>query len=263
MSGVRDMVQAISPPWLADGVAQEYLYAPGVILDSILDSTVEAVNDRMPGVGDPSALPLIGADRLILRGQGEPDASYAARLTHAFPTWRSAGSAGAVLRQLIAYLQLSILVRTVSNTAAWDTIEAGAVPDASGDLPVEHFLGASNFDWDGNAAAWWRAWVIIYGDGGVPWSGEGTWGDGQLWGDGGVWGLTATTDQVQSIRLLVRTWKAAHVVVPWIIVAPDASFFVPTGASLPDGTWGRWSKTVAGVQSPSRSAPCRFVQGVI
>ena len=261
--GIRDAIKKYSPPWLADGVAEKFLYVMGLTVDGFLDGANESVKARMPGVGDPSALKYIGSDRVIARGEGESDESYAARLQRAFPTWREAGGAGAILRQFLAFLQQPILARTISNTAAWDWIEAGAVQNQDGNLPVLHYLSpTNNFNWDGDTTSWWRAWVILYSDSGVPWSSEGTWGDGQVWGDGGVWGLTATDSEVRSLRLILGQWKAAHNSVPWIIVVlDDDALFDPFGASTPDGTWGAWSTDVAAVRVPSRASDCRFIDG--
>ncbi len=262
--GIRDSIKAVSPPWLADGTAEKYLFVIGLSLEGEQELATQGAKARIPGIGDASALSLIGADRVISRGEGESAASYARRLTRAFPTWRSAGSAGAVLRQIRAYLPDPIVVRTVSNSGVWDTIEDTAVEDANGDLPIEHVRSSPpDWDWDGLTSRWWRAWVILYANGGVPWDNEGTWGDGAAWGDGGTWGSTATADEVASIRALVRQWKPAHCSVPWIIIVlDDPTLFDPPGVRVPNGVWGAWSANVSGTQVPTRADTAIYWDGV-
>jgi len=260
--GIRDSIKAISPPWLADGIAEKYLYVIGLSLEGEQELATQGVKARLPGYGDPSALSLIGADRNIDRGEGEPDASYAARLSRAFPTWRSAGSAGAVIKQIFAFLQVETIVRTVNNSGGWDNSDG--IPDATGDIPIVHYQAVpGNWNWDGLTDRWWRAWVIIYANSGVPWSNEGTWGDGAVWGDGGTWGSSATPEEVKSIQLLVKKWKPAHCIVPWIIVVlDDPTLFDPLGSGVPNGTWGTWSVDVSGTQVPTRAPTAVYWDGI-
>lgn len=263
--GLRDAVKLYSPPWLATGTAELYLYVPGLLLDAYVDGLQDAVKGRMPGVGDPSGLQFIGADRLLERGPSESDEAYATRLSGAFMTWRTAGSPATLLRQITIALGVVLRIRVVSNSGVWFTIAEGATADEGGDYPVTRYRASpNNWDWDGLTTRWWRAWPIVYA--GTHWEPEGTWGDGlSTWGEDGAWGMTATLEEVATMRRLARTWKPAHVAIPWIIVSFDDALFDPTDPTPgPDGTWGRWSKDDGtGNYVAARSSDARYIDGVI
>lgn len=267
-SGIRDLIAAIAPPWLqrngaGASVGAKLLYVMGLSGDKAIEKLDQAVRARMPGLGDPSALPLIGADRVMPQGPSEPAASYAVRLQDAFETWQRAGSAWSILRQLYGYFSpLLPRLDDWSNTGARDELAAGSDPTQP---PVHTAPGTWN--WDGIASYWWRAWTIIFAPSTTPaiCTGEGTWGDGDLWGDTTKsWGLSLPSTTWASVRAIIKTWKPANIFHVWTIVSLDNTLFNPASpGTMPDGTWGRWSKTVAGVRVPSRAANARYTDGVI
>jgi len=59
----RDIIKLLSPPWLATGVAEKYMYAIGLGVDLLCEKLNEAMRAHMPGEGTYTALPYIGADR--------------------------------------------------------------------------------------------------------------------------------------------------------------------------------------------------------
>ena len=256
-TGFRDRIKTLCPTWLQDGVGERLMYSAGLGVDLVAEKSLQAIRARMPGKGDPSALPILGADRRIRRGFAETDESYAGRLSGAFDSWQIAGTARGKMEQLAGYLSPEqVVFRQVSNSSAWDTLAI--------DGSYSHTLASpANWDWDGDSTSWWRFWVILYPPASL-WVTEGTWGDGQLWGDGGTWGTTATTEQIASLKAIVADWRAAHAVPLWLVIAFDPASFDPAGAPgapLPDGTWGTWGTDVAGVRVPSRLATARYVDG--
>jgi hypothetical protein len=60
--------------------------------------------------GEATRLRLIGETRSIERYPGETDAGYCERLAAAFPTWQSAGTPNAIIRQLNAFGLPDVLV---------------------------------------------------------------------------------------------------------------------------------------------------------
>jgi hypothetical protein len=173
--GIRDLVKAISPPWLQTGNAEKFLYIEGLGCDAILEKYDEGTLARFPGYGTPTALPYVGDDRLIPRGLTETDGAYATRLKLWLDSWRIAGSARSVLLQVLGYLSADTpQLRTVSDDSAWDTLVAGSNPDL---LPeTAHYLSsppwaALNWNWDNERGPdphnplnrmWWRWWLILY-----------------------------------------------------------------------------------------------------
>ena len=94
----------IAPPWLQTGVGEQYMYALQLTTDWLLDRARQAVELRLPGVGDDSNLPYLAYDRQLVQGPGETDAAFATRLQTFIATWNLAGSRRSVLAAVQAYL---------------------------------------------------------------------------------------------------------------------------------------------------------------
>jgi len=272
--GLRDAVKAMSPSWLQDGVAEKYLYDIGLCADALLDKMNQAARLHLPGYGDESALPLIGADRLISRGLGESAASYAQRLKGWLDAWRTAGSAASVLRQLSALLasltspgDITPGYETVTDGGAWDVYP----PGAGTDLPPAHYLVTPpNWNWDGLAQVW-RFWLVITSAGAVV----DAFNPGPVFGAPGVVigdptisiGLDKPASVIAAIRSIAAQWKASGAWCRWIVISFDDSLFDPSqsadGVHNPAGTFGRWSKIVSSQYVPSRFANARYCDGAI
>lgn len=204
------------------------------------------------------ALPPIGRDRQIVRGINEPRATYALRLKRWLDTHAKRGNPFALCSELAAYCGQPLRIRTVDRRGNWFTIES--------DGTRSYVLDSGNWNWDGAPASprWARGWVILYPPA-TLWTVGPVIGDPELWGGaigtpGYTIGCTATPDQARSIQSIVRDWKPAGTKCEWIVVAFDDASFDP-GAPEPDGLWGPWSKTVAGVQVPSRLDTARYWTG--
>ena len=165
----RDAIKALSPVWLASGNAEKFLYAIGLAYDLLLEKMNQGIKARMPGIGTQSALPAIGADRVITQGPTEPNAAYAARLQAASDAWQVAGSRKSVLEQVVAYLQsqntaavswvpTAAIVGGNGTSSTWDTIY-NTMP--IGATPSHLLITPANWNWDGVYQPW-RAWLILY-----------------------------------------------------------------------------------------------------
>lgn len=267
--GLRDAVKALSPSWLQDGVGEKYLYNFGLGADAVLEKLNQGMRLHIPGFGDPSALPLIGNDRLIPQGPNEPAASYAKRLQGAYAAWQLAGTATSILRQILGYVTPATpTVRTVSDSSIWDSYDAGA--DTT--KPPAHVQAPLNWVWDG-LIAWWRAWIIIDSSTGSPWPvPTATYGGSKRWGDGTCWGFGGPAGAAQTLASIVKLWKPAHCWVPYILVIYDATLMNPTLAfgspKLPDGNYANWGKVVADatygrVYVSARMANVSYLAGAI
>ena len=166
----RDSVKQMSPPWLANGFAEKFLYNFGVCADALLEKLNEAVQARMPTKCDVSALPFIGADRLIGQGPNESNANYRVRLQKAFDTWQQAGTRRAVLQQVLGYVANSanvqpytpaatIVSASASGTyAVWDRYFYG---DDTAAAPAHVRKAPANWNWDGTYT-WWDSFLILH-----------------------------------------------------------------------------------------------------
>jgi len=258
-----DTVYFLSPTFLQGYFGSRYMFCMAIMYDALADAASLAVRARFPDCAPDDALPYLAQDRQIDRGPNEPRDSYDQRLIQWLDLWRHAGSQPAILQALSSYfLPSTTTVETVNDTTtddltAWDVSVAGAQP------PTHYLDSPGNWDWDGQRVPG-RSWVIVYNG---PWAQTQTWGDGSVWGDDNV---LMTSEEGGALRGLVAKWKAAGNSVPWIIIAFDPSWFVPTlppgSPLLPDGQWGPWYKVevVAGARTyvPSRTSTALYVSGV-
>ena len=221
------------------------MYAKGLMLDAMSDWTIQGIKARMPGVGTPDALYLIGNDRQIDRGPQETNANYAGRLSRAFDTWSTAGNAGTLLKQLAVFFSPSVAtpIRLVSNSAVWQTI------DLTTNVVTQTNVG-TNWNWDG-LPRWWRGWVIIDSSAG-PWAPDGKWGTGGSWGDDGTgWGTSnAKLSDIAQIVTIVRKWKPANVTA-YLLIGFDVGLFSAAGTSPPNpnGNFGPRDTAHVGVNA--------------
>jgi hypothetical protein len=256
---LRDSFTKITPGWLQGFVGSRYLTMMLVTLDSLWEKTRQSTRARFPTVAPPDALPFIGNDRLIDRGFQETADSYRVRLLSWLVQWKLAGHAFAVLNGVAGWVTpTAIPTKAVTNSGFW------WLRAADGTLTF-HPSSPSNWNWDGGAQ-WWRAWVILYVDG--IWTRADPLGTpARTLGDGRTLGSSATRAQIDGLRAQVRKWKTQNSVVPFIIFAFDPGF-APDGspagtAGLADGTWGHWSKYVAGVQVAARDTRAIYIDGTI
>ncbi len=178
MTQFRDSFYDLVPPWLRTGVGEKYMYTLELLRDLLMEKANQAQRIRMPGQGDPSQIPYLAHDRQLVQGPNEPNLSFVERLKNAFATWDTAGSANAVLGQIAAYAQgfqpgvpaanpaLAIVSNPRAITLPSVTVEANAwwtlaQGDAPGTFPTLR-LEPDDFNWDGNDAATWRCWLILY-----------------------------------------------------------------------------------------------------
>ncbi len=261
----------LGPKWLVEGDdADLESEQVGVSLDVVKDAFVERLrlghiarfpqNDPDGTAAVDDALVAIGRDRRVVRGLSETPAAYAVRLLRWLDERRTAGNPFTLMRQLAAYLGPLPSFRTVDCRGNWFSRSAAGVETS--------LLNQGNWNWDGlGATLWSRFWVIIY-PGGLWTSTAYEWGAVTVtpWGDaaGHPWGLTITPEEVSTLRFLVRDWKPAGTRCVSIIVAFDAASFNPAsppGPPLPDGTWAKWGKIVAGEVVPARLGTARYLDG--
>ena len=280
----RDVIKAISPPWLAQGTNEKYMYNFGLACDALLEKLNQAVKAHMPGLGTPTALPYIGRDRVMVQGPYEDNDNFATRLSKAFDTWQRAGSARAVMGQAMTYVTgfdaeeagqapRCVIVGTDGEGVYtnWHTyFNTSDLEKAPAYIRKDNITATSGvWDWDGEYL-YFRRWLVLFFGPGSTIEGEETWGNG-TWGESdGSWGFNIESTFFDVLRGLVRLWKSASTYYPWFIFSfngGDGSAgyeFSPnsvTGAGNPDGTWGTWGTTIDGAYIPSRPDDCRFVDG--
>lgn len=245
--------------------------------------------DELPNLGgyeSSDALPLIGRDRLIVRGPAEPIYDYARRLRYWRAARRGSGTAYVLLSQLRGVMGPNpTTARLVTGSGLWYSFEAGGdfvlnTPTGAGGFRL-HPDGTSEVESD-PAYPWnWdndpdngKFFVIVYAPTNVPLQGDGsTYGPGKrLYGEvDGTLGTTATPGYIEMIRGLLDQFKPAGITCPWIIVAFDASSFDPLAApgsvGYPNGTWRNHGldRLVSGriVRVRARNSTARYWVGTV
>lgn len=279
----RDAVKILSPPWLATGTNEKFMYNLGLSSDGLLEKMNQAMRARMPGQGTYTALTIIGLDRVITQGPSEPNADFALRLQRAFPTWQLAGNRHAVLEQALVYMNGYQAVAPTkvprgtivgnSNLAPYDATWDTYYSDDDYQAPTNHVrVNPTNWNWDGNYLRW-RAWLILFFEAGA------TIGAAPVFGAPGITiggdenisiGLNVSSQVFVPLRSLLRLWKSAGTYYPYMILCFNGgtgdtgellSPFSVQGAGNPDGTWGSHGENVGGVWVTTRPDDCRFVDG--
>lgn len=223
-----ESIRAVAVAWLKGPVADALLTAPATMLNAWADWATAGVRQRYPSEASPEALGYIGNDRNLERGPAQTDPGYAAQLRKAFDTWRVAGNASTILRQLAAYFTglATPPLRAVSDSAVWHEYVYAT------DTATKTIVG-TNWTWDAfTGTRWWRGWIIIDSSS-APWTID-EWDNNSFWGDGGTWGTNATFEEVVSVLRVVNKWKPAHVHNVYVIVTFDASLLERTDASPPN-----------------------------
>lgn len=259
----RDAFTAYVPQWLSDrpstNVAYRTIWAMSSVLDAAAEVLVQGLQAPYPGVGTPTALPLIARSRGIARGLADTDASAAATLRGWLDARKRKGSARELARQIQAYLPGSPRVRVITRSGVWTTLES------DGTITVEN----APWDWDSSshperndpAAPWWsNLFVVIYS---TAYVNQGVFGGGTKFGDNEGLGQRIPREQSDELRGIMREWKRASTRIRCVIWCPDPTKFDPTDpGTCPDGFWGAWSLAAYGGNSyrvPShRFTFCRY-----
>jgi len=171
MSGENQItnILELAPAFLQDDPSAAYLQAMSTCLFLLSGKSDSATRAGVPGYGDPSAIPLQAADRVLVQGPAESNGSFIARMPDFLDAWARAGSRVAVLEQLQAYLtnlQPGVVATfpdvTIvgGNTSAtrWDTLTFAAPQGAP---PSRSLIAPQNFNWDGTAHNS-RAWLVLF-----------------------------------------------------------------------------------------------------
>lgn len=237
----RDAFAKYTPRWLADRPGQQNgptfgyrtLWAMIAPLDVLADVAVQGLQAGL-GIGTPTALPLIGRSRGLLRWQDESDAAYAARLRGWLDAWRAAGSMEVIARQIQGYMRSTPYQIRVWNRAGF----TGTLTGSSWTTGMQ----AWSWDEDSNPERsfyWSELFIVVQTS--SQWAFAGAWGSG-TWGDAPLGlGHDVTTEESDAIRGLVNQWKAAHTYVRVIVWCSDSSKFDPLANTGASGAWGQWS----------------------
>lgn len=257
----RAIRRFVTPAWLRTGDGELIGYALDLMRDAMAEAWRLGLLIRFPQQdptgtpGPEDAISAMGRDRRVQRGINETTTAYAARLKNWLVYRRTCGGAFSLLRQIVFYCGTGTACKTVDVRGNWFQIDANGVETYS--------LNTANWNWDDYVGTrrWGRFFVIVYP--GSLWNTTThDWGDADLdWDDDDLaWGSTITPNQATTLRSIVNDYKPAGTRCQGIILAFDAASF-NSASPEPDGTYGRWSKTVDGVRVASRLSTARYLSG--
>lgn len=164
-------------------------------------STLARTTD--PRLAPPDAQDARGADTFLPRFPGEASEAYGTRLRSAWKTWQGAGSAKCMEEQLAA-MGVTAKLRNALDPALQQS---------------------------GNTS-WSRINVEIQSH---PWRTDRRVGDGSIVGDGSTVGSSASRDEIEALRHILRTFKEAHYVIDDFALSPIS----PTVLALQPWSWAR------------------------
>ena len=201
----RQHVVDISPTVMLGDISRRFFGgAFALMADALASWSVQS--GRATSFSDPNqptdALSMIGEERLSPRYAIDTDVMYKARLKDAWNRWLQGGSELGMLAELAAF---GITAHTKLD---------------------------NDWDWDGTAY-WSRFWVVVTSH---PWTEGPELGDPGLVLDG-TWtfGSSATPEEVDTVRKIVRRWKPGHMICLHIVIVFDLANW---NSDQPDGTWG-------------------------
>lgn len=166
------------PIWLRRKLGSAFFEHMAILSDFVVDFAREGFKSHLIDRCPPDALPEHARDRTLERWPTETEEQHRARIGNAWGVWEFGGT----------------------NKGVLDAVQGLGYFDS---VIYEYW------DWpDGNDAAWARFWIVIDQPHPIqapPPIGGFTVGDGTIVGVGGI-----TDDDVERLRRIVRTWKAAH-----------------------------------------------------
>lgn len=202
-------------PW-----AEKHYGMIALIADTALEGMKLALfaNWLLEPTSPDDILPKIARERRLPRYPAETAAQHRARLHAAWTTWQQAGSDQNLVTQFAFAGWPGALI--------FDNVDIYQWEDPHDTENISRF------------------WVILP-PGSHSFTSDGNWDDPGDWNDGGLWNSNATTEQIQTMRSIVRKFKP----VDWkceAIIAVN-SWNEPTlsqGDNFADGSWAKGTDTV-------------------
>lgn len=227
------------PPWLRRTVGGALVRGLGDPLDAVASLTREAAAARFPTADRPDALPVIGAERRIIRGPGEPAATYAGRLRLWLDSHRTRGGAYALLEQLFAFWRYSLNV----------PIDVVAYSGGRESMDTSGAITRDIIDWTGDSSgSWAQDWIFFHcpsaidvaivadtGEEIVASTGDTIIASIDLAALGGV----LPAELVDEFKLVPSTWRPAHLKRCTIVLLFSGNGLWDYEPPLP--TWDEWS----------------------
>lgn len=223
------------------------------ILDDGQNRLFQAFYARLPGLGTPTALSLIGQSRGLIRGIGESDADYSLYLQQWLQLWETAGNGLALCKAVQHYIGGGKMIRLFTRR--------GKMIQLNADGTVVRAYGVA-WDWDSKsnpekATHWSEMWLVIYSP---PWARAPNLHTGRLLGSAFGIGVLMPRSDWDALKSIFADWKADRSRLNTVVICYDATLFDPAfPAKMPDGWFGKWGKPDPA--APGSRIQSRFADG--
>ncbi len=240
----ESLVLSIVPPWLNRTVGGAIMRSIGTAIEDVLTDTSLGVRLRFPNADNPEALGLLGRQRRILRGPGETNTTFAARILRWWDAHRGRGGPYELLTQLHQFFANDInpAFDLIANSGLWHSVDASGVITRNGTIA----------SWSGDGeypTKWARIWIVFNLSGDtieVPLLDENgdpllTEGGDPILSTTSIYALTS--EEIDIICAVPREWDAAHIDRIYIVLIPldGLAWGLPPGVHEwgdPGLTWG-------------------------
>ena len=255
---LRESIRGVLPYFLAEGeeeapnVGWKIMWSIALQADAMIDWVIEGSRAALPGVGTPTALPIIARARAVVRGRVETETSFVERLVSWRELHRARGKMFGVAREVQHYLGPTAAggwweVRVVNRGGTWGILDTTRTWSW-----IDPPAAAWSWDWDSvshpeRSACHADMWVIVCPPPGSTVESAPPFQHVPAWGVSTTsWGHEAPQAEVGTLRNLVDAWKAARTRVLAVIWAPAVHMGSPVldpreaGSIRPNGQWGSW-----------------------
>lgn len=253
----RDTWEAIVPVWLRDryGLRTGYLlgWACMAVLDRLLDIALAGQRAARPGHGAkdfldiPSALPLVGVTKGIVRGESDDNATFAQKCRESLDRHRLMASQAMLARVVHEYLPGRPKVRVIQRGTALRGDPLWCTIDENGEVSWDE----AAWDWDSvthperssaDAPYWSDLFVVVYTT--AFQHRPHRWGDPIKWGEDRMgFGQMVPRKTYDALLAELARWKGAHERIRAVIFAQRTTDYGPDGGGIqPGGDWGAWGK---------------------
>ena len=279
-AGLRNTL--VLPQWLADRPGLQYGFklvaSVAVLLDVMMEGTLQGVASAFPGYGTETALPLIGRNRGRIQGPAQPNTAFAGQLRSSNVDWSNAGGDMQLCRELQNFIPETPTVRVVNRAGRWVSLNpdgsfsfvTGTAPPGGAVTPFTYVSGAS-MNWDGNSnpghsGNWSDIWIVVEGS---SYPAEtrtlsalnAAYGTFATWAATG-WGVGQRVPRadVNAIRAIIKPWVSGNANVKCVVFAYSNNFN-PNDGPTANGYCESWSFMVSGsVNTAQRPSADRYWQ---
>lgn len=167
--------------WCQEFLAQRYIGTMGLITDLSAEGARQAFLAHLPGNPQQAedATAQSGSDAGLFRYRGESLASWASRVSNPWPAHEQAGTDVNLLREIDIWGHIVYPITWVSGQC--------------------YILEPQ-----------WARFVLFIPAGLLPWTGPPAYGGGSTYGDGSHYGVIANSEDLATLRRIVRKWKPSR-----------------------------------------------------